>query len=112
MLKVCRDDREFGQRVRPEPRPEIRLNRHHARLAHLGNLAIDADDSFCGLHVLRFEPEDFTCAETGPDAGEQAQGCSGRLPRLRFQFAVVAPAILTPKFTIGAFYRRHVPSRT
>lgn len=60
-------------RIGFEPRSKIRLNLDRARLADLGNLAIDADDAFLEPHVCGLEPEDFAGAEAGPDAGEQAQ---------------------------------------
>ncbi len=53
MLEVGRDDRKFLQRVGFEPRSEIRLNRDRARLADLGNIAVDADDAFLESPVRR-----------------------------------------------------------
>jgi hypothetical protein len=62
MLEVGRDDWKLLQRVGPEPRGQIRLDRDIARLAHLRDLAADADQPGVEIDVFRSEPEDFTGA--------------------------------------------------
>jgi hypothetical protein len=42
-------------------------------IAHLGDLAVDANDALGQLYVLRLDPEDFAGAQTRPDTSEEAQ---------------------------------------
>ena len=73
VLEIRRNDRVTLQRVSPEPLGEIRLNCDRARLAHLRDFAIDANDAFSEFHVAGLQAENFTRAEARADACEQAE---------------------------------------
>ena len=69
-LKVRRDDREFLQRIRVQPRREIGLNGDVAWFAHLRDLGSEANHAGFEFYMGRLEPEDFASAKAGPDASE------------------------------------------
>lgn len=58
-FEISADDREFLQRVGAEPRGEIRLNLHLARLAHLRDLGGNVNHPVDQIHRIGFELGDF-----------------------------------------------------
>src|SRR5580658_8530332 len=72
-LKVRDHDRELLQRVGPQPGREVRLNRHPARLANLGDLGRHEDRPGLKIHGLGLELGDFSLWHPWTDAGKQAE---------------------------------------